>query len=180
MTPLSRERPEGGADQPVHLQAQMLADALHLAVLALGNGDGEPAVVTLHPLDLGLDWAIAHAFDLHTLLELLQRLFLDVAIGPHAVASDPAGGGKLEEARQLAIIGQQQQALGVEIEPADRDQPRQAIGQIIEHRRPSFGIGVGGHQAARLVEHEQPRALARWQRLAVDGDHVIGCDVERR
>jgi hypothetical protein len=39
---------------------------------------------------------------------------------------------------------------------------------------------VGGHQAARLVEHEQTGALARRQRLAVDGDDVVRGDVERR
>src|SRR5438445_4906240 len=35
------------------------------------------------------------------------------------------------------------------------------------------------HQAARLVIHEQPRALARRQHLAIDGDGVIGGDIER-
>src|SRR3981081_2380084 len=39
---------------------------------------------------------------------------------------------------------------------------------------------MGGHQAARLVKHEQPRALARRQRLAVDGDDVVAGDIERR
>ena len=39
---------------------------------------------------------------------------------------------------------------------------------------------MGGHQPARLVEHEQPRALARRQRLAVDGDDIVGGDIERR
>src|SRR6202171_506430 len=38
---------------------------------------------------------------------------------------------------------------------------------------------MGGHQPARLVKHEQPGALARRQRLAVDGDDIIGGDVER-
>jgi hypothetical protein len=36
-----------------------------------------------------------------------------------------------------------------------------------------------GHQAARLVKHEQPRTFARRQRLAVDGDGVVAGDVER-
>ena len=101
-------------------------------------------------------------------------------MGADAIAPQPAGVGQFERARQPAVIGQQQQALGVEIEPADRDQPRQAFRQIVEHRRPPFGVGMGGHQAARLVIHEQPRALARRQRLAVDGDDVVGGDVERR
>src|SRR6185437_5438483 len=37
-----------------------------------------------------------------------------------------------------------------------------------------------GHQPLGLVIEEQPRALARRQLLAVDGDHIIGGDVERR
>src|SRR5262249_29941886 len=36
------------------------------------------------------------------------------------------------------------------------------------------------HQPARLVIHEQPRALARRQILAVDRNDVVGGDVERR
>src|SRR6185503_6121997 len=36
-----------------------------------------------------------------------------------------------------------------------------------------------GHQAARLVKHEQPRAFAWRQRLAVDGNGVVAGDVER-
>src|SRR5258707_10927812 len=101
-------------------------------------------------------------------------------MGADAIAPQPAGIGQFEHARQPAIIGEQQQALGVEIEPADADQPRQPLRQIVEHGRPPFGVGMGGHQAARLVRHEQPRALARRQRLAVDGDDIVGGDIERR
>src|ERR1700716_1763925 len=39
---------------------------------------------------------------------------------------------------------------------------------------------MGSHQPARLVKHEQPGALARRQRLAVDGDDIVGGDIERR
>src|SRR5205823_2840176 len=103
-----------------------------------------------------------------------------LAMGADAIAPQPAGVGQFERTRQPAVIGQQQQPLGVEVEPADRDQPRQSFRQIVEHGRPPFGIGMRGHQAARLVIHEQPRPLARRQHLAVDRDHVIGGDVERR
>jgi len=103
-----------------------------------------------------------------------------IAMGANAIASQPAGVGQFERARQSAVIGEQQQAFGVEIEPADRDQPRQSFRQVVEHGRPSLGIGMRGHQAARLVEHEQPRALARRQRLAVDRNHIVAGDVERR
>src|ERR1700716_3385261 len=39
---------------------------------------------------------------------------------------------------------------------------------------------MGSHQPARLVKHEQPGALARRQRLAVDRDDIVGGDIERR
>src|ERR1700719_2236047 len=39
---------------------------------------------------------------------------------------------------------------------------------------------MGGHQAARLVKHEQAGALARRQRLAVDRHDIVGGDIERR
>src|SRR6185437_16122399 len=90
-----------------------------------------------------------------------------------------AGIRQFERARQPAVIGEQQQPLGVEIDPTDRDQAWQALGQIVEHRRPPFRVGMGRHQPARLVEQEQTGALARRQRLAVDGDDVIDGNVER-
>ena len=37
-----------------------------------------------------------------------------------------------------------------------------------------------GQQPARLVIEEQPRALARAQRVAVDGNPIRGLNVERR
>src|SRR6185312_8846484 len=101
-------------------------------------------------------------------------------MGTDAIASQPAGVGQFERARQPAIVGQEQKTLGVEIEPADRDQPRQPLRQIVEYRRPAFRVGMGGHQATRLVKHEQAGALARRQRLAVDGHGIVGGDVERR
>src|ERR1700693_3569313 len=39
---------------------------------------------------------------------------------------------------------------------------------------------MGGHQPARLVKQEQRVALARRQWLAIDGDDVVGGDIERR
>ena len=45
---------------------------------------------------------------------------VDRAVGAHAVAPQPAGRRQLEHAREPAVVGQQQQALGVDVEPADR------------------------------------------------------------
>src|SRR4051812_34090346 len=174
------ERAVGDADQPVHLEAEMRHDVADLAVLAFADREHQPDIGALVALQRGIDRAVFDAIDLDALLQFAEWRLRTPAMGANAIAPQPAGIGQLERAREPAIVGQQQQPLGIEIEPADRDQPRQALGKIVEHRRPPLGIGMRGHQAARLVIHEQPRALARRQHLAVDGDGVVGSDVERR
>ena len=86
------------------------------------------------------------------------------AVGPDAVAAQPAGCRQFEHAREAAIVGQQQQPFRVDVEPADRDQARQVLGQIVEHGRPALRILGRRHQAARLVVEEQARPLARLDR----------------
>ena len=65
----------------------------------------------LHRLEaLALDGdALAQGFELG-----LGRVALD----PHPVLAQPAGRGQFQPALQLAVVGQQQQALGVEVKPA--------------------------------------------------------------
>src|SRR3569623_527444 len=101
-------------------------------------------------------------------------------MGADAVASQPSGVGMLQRARQAAVIGEQQQPFGGEIETADREQARQAFRQMIDYRRTAFRIVMRRHQPARLVIEKQPRALALRQWLAVDGDDIARRDVERR
>src|SRR6266850_4681844 len=151
-----------------------------LAVLAFADRKHQPDIGALVALQRRIDRTVFDAVDFDALFQFIELALGDLAMGTDAIAPQPAGIGQFEHARQPAVIGQQQQAFGVEIEPADADQPRQAFRQIVEHRRPSFGIGMGGHQPARLVKHEQPRALARRQRLAIDRDDIVGGDIERR
>ena len=101
------------------------------------------------------------------------------AVRAHAVPPQPAGRGQFEDAGERAVIGEQQQPFGIEIEPADADQAGQVAGQMLEHGRPALRVGVRGQKPARLVIEEQPRALARRQRFAVDLDAVARGDVER-
>ena len=98
---------------------------------------------------------------------------VDLAMGAHAIAAQPAGRRQFEHARKAAVIGQQQQALGVDVEPADRDDARQVRAAGVENRRAAFRVAGGGDEAARLVEQEQAGALGARQRLAVDAD-VVG------
>jgi hypothetical protein len=81
---------------------------------------------------------------------------------------------------QRAVIGEQQQPLGVEIQPADGDDARHIVRQRVEHGRASLGIAMRGYAAFRLVVTPQPHALGSGQTRAVHGDfvarrHVHGC-----
>src|SRR6202453_539323 len=174
------KRPVGHPDQPVHFEAEMRHHVADFAVLAFADRKHQPDIGAMVALQRRIDRPVFDAVDFDAFFQLVELGLRHFAMGANAIAPQPAGVGQFERARQPAIIGQQQQALGIEIEPADRDQPRQTLRQIIEYRRPAFRVGMGGHQAARLVKHEQAGALARRQRLAVDGHDIIGGDVERR
>ena len=132
----------------------------------------EPDVGALHLVERGLDRAVAHAVDLDAVLELVERLLRDGAVRAHAVAAHPAGGGQLQVAGERAVVGEQQQALGVEVEPADGDDARQVLGQRVEHGRAALRVAVRGDEALGLVVAPQPRRLGGGQRLAVDQDAV--------
>ena len=167
------ERPEGEADQPVHGKAEMLEDVLDLAVLALAQAERDPDIVALHAVERRLDRSVVHALEGDRRLELVELRLRHVAMRAHPVAAHPAGVRMGDHLGEPAVIGEEQEPLGVDVEAADRDDARQILGQALEHGRPAFGIARRGDEAARLVEEPQPRALARRQRLAVDGDPVL-------
>src|SRR6185312_10718801 len=166
------ERPEGDADEPAHLQPERLHHPPHFSVLAFADADAEPAIGFELALEGRLDRAVVHPFDGDALLEAVQGFLRHAAERAHAVAAQPAGRRQFERPRQPAVIGEQQQALGVHVQAADADQAGQVLGQRGKDGRPPVRIGVGGHQAARLVAEEQPGAAAPGQRLAVVGDAV--------
>ena len=91
----------------------------------------------------------------------------------HAIAAQPAGRRQFQHARKPAVVGEQQEPFGVDVEPADRDDARQVGRQRREHRRSPLRIARGGDEPPGLVEQKEPRALGRGERLAVDA-HVVG------
>ena len=158
----------------------MFEDALDLAVLALAQAEREPEIVALDPVERGLDGAVLHPVDGHALLEPVEVGLGDVAEGAHPVAAQPAGIGVGDHLGEPAVVGEKQQPLGVDVEPADGDDPRQVVGEPVEHGRAPFRVTGGGDDAARLVQQPEPGALAGGQGLAVDRDAVGFGDVDRR
>ena len=107
------KRPIGQPDQPVHLQAQRLQDATHLAVLSLGEHDCDPKVRALWTF-LGFvqgrfDRAIVNTFDGDALFQGIEPLLGHPAPGPRAVAAHDACRRHLQRTRKSAIIGQQKE-----------------------------------------------------------------------
>ena len=122
------ERPERHADQPVHRQPEMAQHVAHLAVLALAHREREPDIGALLAVERRLDRAVADAVDRDAVAQRVELRLRDLAVRAHAIAPQPAGRRQFQHAREPAVIGQQQQALGVEVEPADADQRGRSFG----------------------------------------------------
>ena len=111
----------GDADQPVHLKAEMRHHVAHLAILAFADREHQPHIGALVTLQRRLDRPVFDAIDLDAVFERIELGLSDFTVRADAVAPQPAGVGQFERARQAAVIGKQQQALGIEVEPADAD-----------------------------------------------------------
>ena len=83
-----------------------------------------------------------------------------------------------DHAGQAAVVGEEKQTLGVDVEPSDGDNAGQILRQIVEHGRTALGVARGGHEPAGLVIKPEARALLRWKRLAIDRDLVGGRHVD--
>jgi len=77
-----------------------------------------------------------------------------------------------EPRRQRPVVGEQQKTAGVQIEPADRVEARQAPTEEARDRGPSLGVLERAHYAARLVKRDRPSRPRGRDSLAVDRDHV--------
>jgi hypothetical protein len=72
--------------------------------------------------------------------------------------------------RQLAVVGEQQQPLGVGVEAPDVEEPLLATSQVIPHARPTAVVGHGRLDPPRLVEREHDVPRSRRDAHAVDLD----------
>src|SRR5208283_868906 len=154
-------------------------DAPHLAVLAFAQADREPGVLALAAVQPGLDGAVTHALDGHPAGQRGECGRVHRAVHARAVAAQPAGGRQFQPSGERAVVGQQQQPLAVEVEPADADDAGHAGRQAFEHGRAALRVAMRRHQPGRLVVAPQPCALRRVDDGTVDDDDVAGRD-ERR
>ena len=106
----------------------------------------------------------------------------------HAIDLLATERGVQQRLGHLAIVGEQQQALGLDVEPSDREQPHlpRLGGEHLDHRLAphlrSVGVRGGAQHATWLVEQPVAQALPR-ERLPVHAHVVhgrIGALSERR
>src|SRR4029077_4476928 len=101
------EGAEGDADQAIHLEPEMLENALHFPILALAQPEREPHVGALLAIDLGLDRTVMHAVDLDAVLQAADLTWGDPAKGAPPIAPQPAGLRMGEEACEASVIGEE-------------------------------------------------------------------------
>jgi len=178
-----QKRPKTDADQAVDGQTERVEHAANLAVLAFGEGESEPDVGrrrTVANMVAGrLDRSVANALDRDAVPQSVEPRLLDAPEDPGAITPPPATGGQFQGPGQLAIVGEQEQAFGGDIQAAHGDQARQARRQGVEHRRAAPGVAVCGHQTDGLVIAEEPRRVRRRHDLAVNGQSVRRPDPDR-
>ena len=168
------------ADQPADRQPDGVEQLPHLAVAAFGDDDAIPAVGAVAAALLDRLEGRGLAVDGDAGEQALAAFLVEQAEHAHRVLALDAEARMHQLVGQFARVGEQQQAFGIDVEPADRQplavrQPRQAA----EHRRPLLRIVVRDDFAGRLVVGHHPRRRRRdaeLDRLAVDGDAVAKRD----
>jgi hypothetical protein len=163
------ERSVGDPDQARDLEPEMFKDPADLAVLTFGEAHLDPGVAPSAALKIGVDRAVADALDLDAVDKLLQLVLADLAEGAGAVGALDSGRRELELALQLAIRGEEEEPLGVEVEAADRDDPRQVLRQAVVNGWPAAEVPLCREETGGLVVAEQTRGGGRFHRLAIDG-----------
>ena len=162
----------------------MFEHAPHLAVLAFGQGHFDPAVLPAAALQICLDPTIAHSIDRDAFDQFVELGLGHVPERAGAVGAAHGVGGQFQRAFERAVIGQQQQALGIEIEATDRHQPGRIFGQCVAQSRvdgrSTLRIAFGRQKAGWLVEGVKLRRFGLGYRFAVDRDTAKAIQLDRR
>ena len=97
---------------------------------------------------------------------------LRAAGDPHQVLLFHLVPGMNEGVGQISVIGEQQQPLGVQVQPAHRPDPGRAPIHQVGNCAPALLIREGRHHPPGFVEHQDRPGLAAHHRLAVQGDLI--------
>ena len=79
-------------------------------------------------------------------------------------------GGVLEAVREVAVVGEDEQALGVGVQPPDVEEPLGSPGDVVADAHPAQLVGHRRDHTGGLVEGEVDARLVEVHPLAVDVD----------
>ena len=149
--------------QPAYRQTLRFPQPPHFAIASLAQYDVIPVIGALTADIANFVEARQPDVELHALLQGAQRLPAHLAEHTHRIFTLDLCRGVHQAVGQFAIIGQQQQALGIQIQATDRyPAPAMQGRQALKYRRPALGIAAGSHLTDRLVISQH--APARPQR----------------
>jgi len=171
------DRAEPHPLQPHHRVADGVAHVAHLPRAPLVQRDRDQRLV-LACAQAAVDQPHGGrrrppAPDRHAAPQPLERALVGHAAHPRVVLALDLVARVQQSRCQLAVVGEQQQAFRVVVEPAHRVDVLPDLGQQVEHRRPALRVLPRRHVAARLVEEEIPVARRHAHALAVDADVVV-------
>lgn len=148
--------------------------APHLTVAAFVQGElNQRVVFGLRPHTSAARRGLT-VFEVNARFQLLERRHSDVAFDTRPIHFLDAVRRVRQKLRQRAVVGQEQRARRVVIEPPDGVQMLELIGQKVRDCSSSFGVFFGGDDAGRLVHQQHDgRAGRQFERLAVHRDAVM-------
>src|SRR6478672_10462425 len=112
------ERTELDSNETRHFEPQPLHQSLYFAVLAFLERDACPGMHALAAFEIGDHRAVFYSVYRDAGGEPVEIGLRHLAEQARAVGALPAARRQFETARQIAIVRQQEEAFGIEVEPA--------------------------------------------------------------
>jgi len=155
--------------------AHGLAHPPHLAVPPFPNRQTQRGVV---PVASGVDHRDVggqrpHAVEWDAVAQPPQRGLIGHAGDGRSIRAVDAVTRMGELRSQVAVVGQQQQALGVVVQPADRVDVFVHATQQIDHGPAPLRVGPRGHEAGGLVQQDVALDLGAAHAPAIHADVVL-------
>lgn len=110
--------------------------------------------------------------EFHAPAQAGDLVVIDDSFDLGVIALQHAGTRMHQPVGQGAVVREQQQPLGVIVEPADGIEPPSDVADEIHHRRAPLRIVQRGDEAGGLVEHEIDRGRLKPEQFAVDFDVI--------
>ena len=149
--------------------ADRLAHFPHLPIAPFADGDEQQAGAD----QLDIRELRAAAVDRHAAFESIEIVGVGDAEHSRLVHARHAVARVREPRREIAVVGQEQQALGIEVQPPDGIDVLLDAAQQVDHRWSPLRIRPRCHVAARLVQQDVAVVLGQFDASAVDPDVVL-------